>query len=508
MNLPPPDKAFFDEIEGMISAQEAALLYRLAAKPRAGCIVEIGSWRGKSAIAMALGVKTLPADKRQPITCIEPHAEYTGVLGGKFGPKDREAFFKAVLDADCAQEIALVNLSSTAAARAWTKPIGLLFIDGDHSEEGVQADVDAWAPFLTRNGVIVFDDAKDETIGPARVVERMLASGEYQLAKRVGKIAVLRKTEGAMRAGARRAKQTAAQSLRPLAEQAGYDPETTMARLKQNSFASLAHRYLYVSTPKAACTSMKAMVAGIEGASLDRGGRPYQRETRREMRIHERKYLGISTFLDIPEEDRENILARRDGWFVFALVRNPFSRLVSVFENKIRLGEPGYGAFEERFGDRGPFADTRAAFAGFVQEVIGDADQREANPHFSAQTGIVMPRLIPYSAVFKLEEIEKALSAFRAHLTAHGFSGEIRLPSMNVSVTNSWRSYYDEPTARRVAEIYAGDFREFGYDPEDWRGGQAFVPETESERRWRTEVVERNAVINDLYDWLKKSGED
>lgn len=506
MDSVPPDKAFFDQIEGAISADEAELLYRLSAKPRAGCIVEIGSWRGKSAIAMALGVKTLAAAKRPMVHCIEPHAESAEILGGKFGPRDREAFFKAVLEAGCAENIALVNLPSADAAKAWSKPIGLLFITGDHSEERVRAAVDAWAPFLTKAGVIVLDDAKNKSIGPARVIARLLSSGEYLLAKRVGKVAVLKKTASAETAKMRSARRTAAGALQLLAEQAGYDPETAMARLRNNSFVSPTRCYMYMSTPKAACTSMKMMVAEIEGVALDSSRYPYQRETRREMRIHERKYLDIPTFLDISEQDRANILARTGGWFTFALVRNPFSRLVSVFENKIRMGEPRYRAFEERYGDHGAFGDPKSAFASFVKEVIGDADRREADPHFSSQTGIVMPRLIPYSEIFKLEDIDTALSAFRVHLSTHGFSGDVRLPNTNVSASNFWRAYYDEATARMVVEIYAEDFREFGYDPADWRGGREIPVESESDRRWRAEVVERNALIDELYDWLKKSG--
>lgn len=501
----PTDKPSFDQIEGMISADEAALLYRLASKPRAGCIVEIGSWRGKSAIAMALGAKTLPPAKRPTITCIEPHAESTGILGGEFGPRDREAFFKAVLDAGCAESIALVNLPSTSAAKAWSKPIGLLFIDGDHSEEGVQTDVDAWMPFLTRTGIIVFDDATDKSIGPARVIARLLSSGEFLLVKRVGKVAVLRKAAAAKTAKMRSATRTTVQSLQRLAEQAGYDPATSLARLRYNTFVSPARRYMYKATPKAACTSMKMMIAEIEGAHLDNNARPYQRETRRDMRIHQRKYIDIPTILDIPDDDREDILSGKGGWFTFALVRNPFSRLVSVFENKVRTGEPRYRALEKRYGDNGAFADPQSAFAGFVKEIILDPAYRDIDPHISKQTAVVMPKIIPYTGVFKMEQLDGALDKFRAHLAAQGFLGDVRLPNVNSSASNSWRAYYDEPTVRIVTEIYAGDFREFGYDPEDWRAGAPMAVESDADRRWRAEIVERNAVIDELYDWLKKT---
>ncbi|HVV65038.1 MAG TPA: class I SAM-dependent methyltransferase [Rhizomicrobium sp.] len=179
--------------EGMISEREAVKQIGLASEPRAGAIVEIGSWRGKSAIAMALGAMRLPIETRPLVYCIEPHAGFTGVYGGKFGPQDRSAFFKAMLDSGCAEAVALVNLPSLSAARGWRGPIGLLFIDGDHSEAGVSADVEAWTPHVVAGGIVAFDDAKDEKIGPAKAIARLIASGDYEKIDAEGKIVVLRK---------------------------------------------------------------------------------------------------------------------------------------------------------------------------------------------------------------------------------------------------------------------------------------------------------------------------
>jgi hypothetical protein len=53
-----------------------------------------------------------------------------------------------------------------------------------------------------------------------------------------------------------------------------------------------------------------------------------------------------------------------------------------------------------------------------------------------------------------------------------------------------------------VADAYAEDFSEFGYDPADWAGGQPTVSESGTDRRWRAEVVARNAFIDSMFDWL------
>src|SRR6266508_6690796 len=93
------------KIEGMIGDQEAALLTRLASQVEEGCIVEVGSYRGMSTIALAKGA-------RVPGYAIEPHEHFQGVLGGTFGPADRRAFFENLLRAGVVEQVRLVNLSS------------------------------------------------------------------------------------------------------------------------------------------------------------------------------------------------------------------------------------------------------------------------------------------------------------------------------------------------------------------------------------------------------------
>ena len=41
----------------------------------------------------------------------------------------------------------------------WSMPIDMLFVDGDHSYKGVQADVDKYVPHVMPMGFIIFHDA-------------------------------------------------------------------------------------------------------------------------------------------------------------------------------------------------------------------------------------------------------------------------------------------------------------------------------------------------------------
>jgi hypothetical protein len=183
-------RSYFDITQGMTNFEEASLLYRLAKETKNGCIVEVGSYRGRSTVALGRGSLD---GHRAPVFAIEPHEVFTGVLGGQFGPEDRAAFIRAMLDSRCYQIVRLINLSSEFVAPHWTKPIALLWIDGDHTYEGVKRDFCCWSPHLTADATVVFDDSADRNIGPFKLIEELLASGQFRTIQVVKKVTVLQK---------------------------------------------------------------------------------------------------------------------------------------------------------------------------------------------------------------------------------------------------------------------------------------------------------------------------
>jgi len=182
-------REYFALTEGMISFEEASLLYDFAKQISDGCIVEVGSYRGRSAVALGRG----SLDGNQvPVYSIEPHEEFSGVLGGKFGPADRGAFYKAMIDTSCYQVVRLINLSSEIVAPNWNKKIGLLWIDGDHTYSGVKRDFECWLPHLTPEAIIAFDDSTDPDLGPRQLIDELLNSNKFQELQQIGKITVIK----------------------------------------------------------------------------------------------------------------------------------------------------------------------------------------------------------------------------------------------------------------------------------------------------------------------------
>lgn len=177
--------------ESMVTFEEGLLLYRLAKAVREGCIVEVGTYRGGSTVFLGHG--SLDGNKVQ-IYAIDPHERFVGVLGGQFGPQDRTAFYKTMLASGCSEIVSLINLTSEIFAPRWTKKISLLWLDGDHRYAGVRKDFECWVSHLTDQGVIAFDDATDDMLGPYQLIDELISSGKYEVVHEVGKIVVIQRT--------------------------------------------------------------------------------------------------------------------------------------------------------------------------------------------------------------------------------------------------------------------------------------------------------------------------
>jgi hypothetical protein len=170
----------------MVSLAEAELLYEVARQVRDGFIVEVGSYRGRSTAALALGSQ---AGNNVPVYAIEPHEPFLGVHGGQFGPEDRAAFYRAMLRTGCYRTVRLINLSSEHLSPTWMPQVGLLFLDGDHSATGIAKDWQQWHRRLTRDCTVVFDDCTPDTPGVWQFTRSLT---EWSEVAKVGKMALFR----------------------------------------------------------------------------------------------------------------------------------------------------------------------------------------------------------------------------------------------------------------------------------------------------------------------------
>ena len=174
-------------VEGQISNEELFFLYKaVLSAGRSATIVEIGSYKGKSALALGLAARLLGSR----VYSIDPHEHYTGVAGGVFGPNDLKDKIANIHKFDLGHVIFPVCLGSHEVGKIWNTPIDICWIDGDHSYAGVKGDFEYFAPKVKPGGLLLFHDSGME--GVARLLSE-ISDRDYLKADSVGSITCFRK---------------------------------------------------------------------------------------------------------------------------------------------------------------------------------------------------------------------------------------------------------------------------------------------------------------------------
>lgn len=170
-----------DRIPTHLRRAERYRLYELARTVR-GPILEVGSYLGASAGAFALGLREQGGDvAERRLYCVDTWQNDAMSEGSR----DTFAEFRRnVRDFD--DMITVLRGRSVDVARDFRGSLGMVFIDGDHSYEGVRADIEAWLPKLRKGGVAAFHD-----IGWAEGVQRAVEEHVLPRAKRHRRLANL-----------------------------------------------------------------------------------------------------------------------------------------------------------------------------------------------------------------------------------------------------------------------------------------------------------------------------
>ncbi|MFJ3819966.1 class I SAM-dependent methyltransferase [Streptomyces nodosus] len=202
--------AAFEAAKGFMPLHEGLALYAAATEAaRLGLpLLEVGTYCGRSTIlladaARAAGVTALTVDHHRGSEEQQPGWEYHDpeTVDPEVGLMDTLPAFRRTLHRAGLEDhvVALVG-RSPQIARIWNTPLGLVFIDGGHTDEHANADYEGWAPQVAHGGLLVihdvFPEPEDEFTGqaPYRVYLRALASGAFTEVSVTDSLRVLRRT--------------------------------------------------------------------------------------------------------------------------------------------------------------------------------------------------------------------------------------------------------------------------------------------------------------------------
>ncbi|GAQ57711.1 class I SAM-dependent methyltransferase [Streptomyces acidiscabies] len=201
--------AAFLGAKGFMPEDEGLALYAVAVE--AGALglplLEVGTYCGRSAVLLAgaarrSGVVALTVDHHRGSEEQQPGWEYHDpeTVDPELGLMDTLPTFRRTLHRAGLEDhvVALVG-RSPQIANLWNSPLGLVFIDGGHTDEHATADYEGWSPHVAQGGLLVihdvFPDPEDEFTGqaPYRIYLRALSSGAFEELGVQGSLRVLRK---------------------------------------------------------------------------------------------------------------------------------------------------------------------------------------------------------------------------------------------------------------------------------------------------------------------------
>jgi hypothetical protein len=208
-------------------------------------------------------------------------------------------------------------------------------------------------------------------------------------------------------------------------------------------------RLVYVSIPKVACTSIKIALMGDAAHT----GNEYL------------KYMNIHH--DVNHRQERRLPKRAKDYFKFAFVRNPFDRLVSFYEDKVRRPRQHNGQyyFDSDYNRTlikmifGTCFSPEMKFADFAQ-LIARVPDWLADAHFKSQYAMLFRhgRQIP-DFIGHFETIEEDWKLFNQNY------GLRPLATKNANAPRDWKTYYsDEAVVELVARRYHRDLVHFGYE--------------------------------------------
>lgn len=132
------------------NADELFKLYDLAKSLGVASIgVEIGSYTGASSLMIGKGLNS-----ESKLYCVDTWENDAMTEGNWNSYNDFKINTHQISD-----KIVAIKSNSIDAAKNFNDKIDFLFIDGDHSYEGVKADADVWFEKLKSGGILIMHDS-------------------------------------------------------------------------------------------------------------------------------------------------------------------------------------------------------------------------------------------------------------------------------------------------------------------------------------------------------------
>ncbi|MGC9261350.1 MAG: glycoside hydrolase family 99-like domain-containing protein [Phycisphaerae bacterium] len=245
-------------------------------------------------------------------------------------------------------------------------------------------------------------------------------------------------------------------------------PEMTDADwnyLSYGSFVSYQYLLHYISTPKAACTSLKWWFAELDAPEFSAYDPLRSYETDPRLTIHDTLHLGCPRMTGLNVAELKKILASQD-FFRFALVRNPFTRIFSAWQSKILLREPlqsdRYIATDFYNQEIKSITDVARNVQSFLEYLDANEWPHIADPHWTPQAEVLRIGKLRYAQIAKVEEPEHLWKNLTDRVGPAAFKDPAQY-TYNESLLAYTPLFFTDRSIQLVRKLYAADFMAFDY---------------------------------------------
>jgi len=219
---------------------------------------------------------------------------------------------------------------------------------------------------------------------------------------------------------------------------------------------SIKNKYVYMETPKVACSTIKKCLHLMEfGGTI-----PSEYGC-----IHNKRQSPLYGLLDFDNDDIINLFDG-DDYFRFSFVRNPFTRVLSAYLDKIHSMHDKRDFFLAKAGLP---SSSPVTFFEFLNSIKNIPDY-EKDIHWAPLSYLLQAERVNYHFLGRFENITKSMHLMLLKIGVHLYDKDLynlREDSHKTNSTSLVSEYIGRKERDLIIEIYEKDFSNFcySYDP-------------------------------------------
>jgi Sulfotransferase family len=218
------------------------------------------------------------------------------------------------------------------------------------------------------------------------------------------------------------------------------------------TYISLRNRYVYLAVGKAANSTVKHHLYELE----------YSGTRFKSKSVHDRQSAPLLSPFQLPDDLLEEVFTGPD-YFRFAVVRSPYSRLLSCYLDRIVPARGG--AYTQLIRALGYPDGTAVSFPEFIRTACSQTPFVQ-NLHWRLQVAEICLDVIPYAFIGRQETFSDDMSKIWSRIAPDHPMREFARSNKSPSVTGAkdrLNEYYTPELIALVRSAYGPDFERFGY---------------------------------------------